>query len=181
MWTNYPDISMKWLSSKLLKWGPWTQWIFRHNLKIFLRILLLLLFAYLFYHLKYYIFTNFFWFMSWNSLFFLFWSTVDLQCFANLCYPAKWLSLTHTYILFYTILFHYGFFQEIGYRFLVPYSWTLLLFIHPKFNSLHLPTPDSQSIPLPPLHPLGNKSDCSMCLVSILQLDSFVSYFTFHI
>ena len=62
MWRNYPDINMKWLSSKLLKWGPWTQWIFRHNLKIFLRILLLL-FAYLFYHLKYCIFTNFFWFI----------------------------------------------------------------------------------------------------------------------
>ena len=59
MWRNYPDTSMKWLSSKLLKWGPWTQGIFRHNLKIFLRILLLL-FAYLFYHLKYCIFTNFF-------------------------------------------------------------------------------------------------------------------------
>ena len=33
-----------------------------------------------------------------------------------------------------------------------------LSFIHSKCNSLHLPTPNSQSVPLPPLLPLGNTS-----------------------
>ena len=53
----------------------------------------------------------------------------SLQCCANLCHTAKWLSYTHShthiftyicmyvciYILFY-IPFHYGLSQEIGYR-----------------------------------------------------------------
>ena len=36
-----------------------------------------------------------------------YWSIVDLQCWINFCYIAKWLNYTHTYILFY-IVFLYG-------------------------------------------------------------------------
>ena len=51
---------------------------------------------------------------------------------------------THTYIFFFkNILFQYVSFQEIK----LLYSRTLL-FIHSKCNSLHLPTPNTQSIPL---------------------------------
>ena len=41
----------------------------------------------------------------WNRNFY--WSIVDLQCWINFCYIAKWLNYTHLYILFY-IVFHYG-------------------------------------------------------------------------
>ena len=54
-----------------------------------------------------------------SLLSFFYWSIVDLQCCTNLCCTAKWLSYTHTYILFFFfffyILFHYGLSQEIGY------------------------------------------------------------------
>ena len=35
-----------------------------------------------------------------------------------------------------------------------------LLFIHSKRNNLHLLTPNSQSIPLPPPHPILGKHKC---------------------
>ena len=56
----------------------------------------------------------------------------------------------------------------------VPYSRTSL-FIHSKFNSLHLLTPDSQCIPLP----LGNHGSVILVheSISVLQIGSFVSYF----
>ena len=48
------------------------------------------------------------------SFFFFFnWSVVDLQCCANFCWTAKWLSCTHMFILLY-ILFHYAL-SQIGY------------------------------------------------------------------
>ena len=48
------------------------------------------------------------------SLFFFLLKYTYLQCCANFCFTAKWLSYTHIYILFYN-LFHYGLSQEIGY------------------------------------------------------------------
>ena len=65
-------------------------------------------------------------------------------------------QFTHTYTIFFYIIFHHGLSQEIGYSFLCS-SRTLLL-IHSKFNSLHLLTPNSQSIPLPPPSPLATAS-----------------------
>ena len=56
---------------------------------------------------------------------------------------------THIYILFY-ILLHYGLSQDIESSFL--YFRTLLL-IQSVCNSLHLLTPDSQSIPSQPPPP----------------------------
>ena len=83
-----------------------------------------------------------------------FWCTVDLQCCANLSCPAEWLSYTHTYIIFFLIFFS-----------IMVYSMRLdivpalcrrtLLFIHSKCNSLHLPAPNFQSIPLPSPLTLG--------------------------
>ena len=93
---------------------------------------------------------------------FLNWSTVDLHCCAHLCHTAKWLSFTHIYILF-----KYSF-----PLWLIPGDWIqfpvlhsrTLPFIHSKCNSLHLPTPNSHSITLPPCLPLGNhKSDLYVC------------------
>ena len=66
-------------------------------------------------------------------------------------------------------------------QFPVLYSRTLL-FIHSTCNSLHLPTPNFQSIPLPPPLPLGNhKSVLYICQsVSVSQVCSYVLYFRFH-
>ena len=49
------------------------------------------------------------------------------------------------------ILFHYGLSQDMN---IVPCAIRTLLFTHSKCNSLHLPTPNSQSIALPPSSPL---------------------------
>ena len=62
-------------------------------------------------------------------------------------------SVIHIYKFSFYILFHYGLPQDVEYSFLcytVSKTW---LFIHSKCDSLHLPTPNSQSIPLPPLTP----------------------------
>ena len=58
------------------------------------------------------------------------------------------------------------------------------LFIHSKCsNNLHLPTSDSQSIPLPPHIPLGNHKSVLYVYgsVSVLWTGSFAPYFRFHI
>ena len=80
------------------------------------------------------------------------------------------------YILF-LIFFHYGLSQDIEYS--LPYIRTLL-FIHSKYNSLHLPTPNSQPISLSPL-PLGNYKSVLYVYesVSVLYIGSFVPYFIF--
>ena len=56
---------------------------------------------------------------SWETeqvLIFFFWGIVDLQCCANLCCIAKWLSYIH--IFFFNIIFHYGLRQDIWYSLL---------------------------------------------------------------
>ena len=66
-------------------------------------------------------------------------------------------------------------------------SWFLVRFVSaatttgtPKCKSLHLPTPNSQFIPLPPFSPLGNhKSVLHGC--DAVYTGSFVPYFRFHI
>ena len=74
-----------------------------------------------------------------------YWSIVDLQCCANFCCTAEWFSYTCTYILFHIL---FPLWLTLGYRIQFPvlYSRTLL-FIHSIYNSLHLLTPNSQSIP----------------------------------
>ena len=62
--------------------------------------------------------------------------------------------VTQSYIYIYSFshnIFHRGLSQEIGYSSL--FYTVGLLFIHSKCNSLHLPTPNSSSIPLPPPPP----------------------------
>ena len=84
-----------------------------------------------------------------QSFLFLFfnWSTVDLQCWANLLY-SKQLSYIHIYILF-LYSFPLWFIPADWIYFPVLYNRTLL-FIHSKCNHLHQLTPNSQWIPLPP-------------------------------
>ena len=46
---------------------------------------------------------------------FFYWSIKDLQCCADLCCTAKWLSYIHIDDLYFYILFHYGLSQYIEY------------------------------------------------------------------
>ena len=78
-----------------------------------------------------------------------YWCISDFQCCDSLCYTAKWLSFTHIYISFFNIRFHYGLSQETGYS-SSRCTVGVCVGIHSKCNSLHLPTPNSQSIPLCP-------------------------------
>ena len=90
---------------------------------------------------------------------------------------------THTHSFSHTI-FHPVLLQDWTW-FSVLYSRTPLL-IHSKCNSLHLPTPNLPSIPVPP-HTLlptpRQRQGCSPCVwsVSVLQIGWFVPYFRFHI
>ena len=59
------------------------------------------------------------------------------------------------------ILFHYDLSQDIEYSSLC-YTVRALLFIPPKYNSLHLLIPNSQSFPLPPHSPLATTSLITM-------------------
>ena len=110
---------------------------------------------------------------GWCFLFFIYFylSILDLQCCADLCYTAKWLSI-YVYILFFNIIFHLGLSQEIVYS-SVLYSRTLFS-IHSECNSLHLLAPKSLSIPLP--QPLSShKSVLHVCESdSVLWIGSFV-------
>ena len=90
------------------------------------------------------------------------WSRVDLQCCDDLCYTARWLSYTHVDILF---LYSFPSWFITGYWVLFPVLYIrTVLFIYSKCNSLHLPTPNSQSIPLPPSSPLATASLFSMSM-----------------
>ena len=76
---------------------------------------------------------------------------IDLQS-VSFCCTAKCLRYTYVYFIFQT-LFHYVFSQDIEYSSLC--STGTLLFIHSLHNSLHLLTPNSQSIPPPSFSPLA--------------------------
>ena len=81
--------------------------------------------------------------------------------------------LRHIYILFY-ILFHCGLSQDIEYSSLCYTLGPTLLSIHSKWSSLHLSTPNSQSMRLPPLLPIGNCKSVLCESVSVSQTGSFV-------
>ena len=68
------------------------------------------------------------------------------------CYTAKWFSYKYTHILHFKNSFPLWFVPGDWIEFPVLYSRTLL-FIHPRYSSLHLRIPNSQSI-LPLLLPL---------------------------
>ena len=125
------------LESKEDKSDPTFLWFPQRGLWIFMetRMIILPMPVWLRHH----------WERKLNDLFFFNWSTVDLQCCTNLCCIEKWLSYTHIHILF-PLWFILGDWME----FQVLYSNTLL-FIHSKFNGLHLPSPNCQYIPPP--HP----------------------------
>ena len=61
------------------------------------------------------------------------------------CYTAKWFSYKYTHILHFKNSFPLWFIPGDWIEFPVLYSRTLL-FIHPRYNSLHLLIPNSQSI-----------------------------------
>ena len=69
---------------------------------------------------------------------------VDLQCYANLCCTAKWLSYTHVYILF-----HYGLSQEIGYSSLCYTVGLCCLSILNVIVCIYLPQTPSPSLSFP--------------------------------
>ena len=101
------------------------------------------------------------------------WTTVDLPCCANLCCTAKWLRYIHIDVLF---LYPFPLWFLIGYwvQFPVLYSRTLL-FIHPIYNSLHLPAPNSWSIPFLPASPFWQRHLCSPGLqVCLCFIDNFI-------
>ena len=80
-----------------------------------------------------------------------------------------------TYIHFKNVLFHYGLSQDI--EFPVLYSRTLV-FIHPVYNSWHLPIPDSQSLSSPPPPPWQTQV-CSLinCAKLYCKLPNQISVF----
>ena len=71
-----------------------------------------------------------------------YWSIVYLQC-VNFCCTAKWVIHIYAFSYSFPLWFLTGYWIQVP----VLYSRTLL-FIHPIHNSLHLLTPNSQSIPL---------------------------------
>ena len=73
---------------------------------------------------------------------------------------------------------HYGLSQEIGCTFPVLYSKTWL-YTHSKCNSLHLPVPESQSIPLPLFSPAWQPQVWSLGL-NLFHRCSLTSHFRFH-
>ena len=91
--------------------------------------------------------------------------------FTVLCQYLLCSRVTQLYPYRHSFAYSFPLWFTTGYwvQFPVLYSRTLL-FIHSKCNRLHLPTPNSQSIPLPHLLPLGNhKSVLCVCeSVSVL-------------
>ena len=122
---------------------------------------------------------------NWNTFFFkkilnYSWFTMFCQflLYSKVCVYTH--THTHTHTLFLTlpsIIFR----QRWLYIVPVLCSKTSLLTLS-KCNSLYLPTPNSQSIPLPPSSPGCCKSSLHVCeSVSILYIGSSVPYFRFHI
>ena len=110
------------------------------------------------------------------TIFFLkkifYWCAVDLQCCAHLSCTAEWLSYTHRYI-FFKIFFSIMVYSRRLDR--VPaLCRRTLLFIHSKCNSLHLPTPNLQSIPLPSPLTLGNHQSVLYVWSLFLFYDWFI-------
>ena len=107
-----------------------------------------------------------------HFFYFLYYRTVDLQCCMNFCCTAKWprrILFFSCYLSLHSVLRDWVWLP-------VLYSRISLL-IHPKSSSLHLLTPNSQS-----LLPLVNKSILYVYeSVSVLQIGSFVPYFRFYI
>ena len=99
--------------------------------------------------------------------FLFYWSIVDLQHFTNLYWQQSDTVLTQLYIFFFSILFHYGLSQDIGYSFLSYTAGPCWLSI--IYNSLYLPSLNFQFNPLPVHTPHGNPSQLSMS-VSLLLL-----------
>ena len=93
-----------------------------------------------------------------SSSFFAFFSSsiVDSQCCANFCCTAKWPSHTYIYTCFFFISSPIMLYPK---RLYTPVLYSRpSLPIHSKCNSLHLLTPNSQSIPFPLPSPLATTS-----------------------
>ena len=106
---------------------------------------------------------------------FIFSIIAGLQCSVNFLLSSKVTQLhVHVYILFpHVTMFHHKWLD------IVPSAIQQdLIAIHSKGNSLHLLTPNSQSIPLPPP---WQSQVCSPCpWVSLLQKGSFVPCLRFQ-
>ena len=102
------------------------------------------------------------------------WSIVDLQRCINFYCIAEWFPYMYIYRFFF--IFFSG---MVYYRILI--HSRLLLFIHSVYASLHLPTPDSQSVP-PPAFRLGNRRSVLYVCVSAASISSLchILYSTFR-
>ena len=124
-----------------------------------------------------------------------YWTIVDLQCCVHLCCTAKWLRYTYTYVYIYvythththththtrvlfSILFHYGLSQKMGYSSLC-YIVGLCLFI--LCIVIWTANPDLSIFPsLIPLYPLATTSLFPMwvCICFIYKFTCMI--FRFH-
>ena len=95
--------------------------------------------------------------LFWNQTFFKK-TIVDLQCCASFHCIAKWFNFTYTYVLIIKYFFYCSLSQEAGYSFLCCTVGPYCLSIQNVIAYLYLPTPNYQSISLPPLSPLASTS-----------------------
>ena len=97
--------------------------------------------------------------------------------------PGKPYTCIYKYIYSFCIVFHYGLLQDIEYSSLCSSEGPCCLFIHSVCNSLHLLTPNSQSVP--PYSPSNHKSMfylCESAFVSYaLQIGLSLSCITVHL
>ena len=122
--------------------------------------------------------------ISFFSFFKFYWNRVDLQCCDNFCYTTKWFSYTCIHILSFSDSFPIQAITEYRVESSVLYSRNPLA-IHSIYRSVHMPIPHPQFIPsyLPPF-PFDNhnKFVFKVCeSVSVLQINSFASFYRFHI